>query len=139
MKYKLWVAKTKDKTVVRWTPCKSDISLSNMGSSTLDYHARGKKHIKKVKNRETDIGLFFQTCKSSTNTDSSSKRPATVKKKRNTLEDLIANENSLNAEIITIVILFYSFSTGRDIPLGRATTSSQGPRGCFHLTCLRLS
>ena len=111
MKYKLWVAKTKDKTVVRWTLCKSDISLSNMGSSALDYHARGKKHIKKVKNRETDIELFFQTCKLSTNTDSSSERPATVKKK-NTLEDLIANENSLNAEIITIVISFYTFSTG---------------------------
>ena len=27
----------------------------------------------------------------------------------------------------------------QDIPLGQATTSSQGPRGCFHLICLRLS
>ena len=46
MKYKLWVAKTKDKTVVRWTLYKSDISLSNVGSSALDYHARGKNTLK---------------------------------------------------------------------------------------------
>ena len=58
-----------------------------MGSSALDDHGRGKKHSGKVKNRETSIGLFFQTSKSSTNTDSSSKKPAAVKKKKkNTLE-----------------------------------------------------
>ena len=56
------------------------------------------KSSEKVKNREAGIGLFFQTSKSVT--DSSSEKPATVeKKKRNTLEDLIINENTLNAEI----------------------------------------
>ena len=44
VKYKLWVAKTKEKTVARCTLCKSDISLANMGSSALDVHAGGKKH-----------------------------------------------------------------------------------------------
>ena len=84
MKYKLWVVKMKKKTVARCTQCKSDISLSNMGSSALNDHACGKKHSKKVKNLETGIGLFFQTSKSST--DSSFEKPATVeKKKRNTL------------------------------------------------------
>ena len=43
MKYKFWVAKTKEKTVARCTLCKFDISLSNMGSSALDDHAGGKK------------------------------------------------------------------------------------------------
>ena len=57
-----------------------------MGSSALDDHARGKKHSEKVENRDTGIGLFFQTCKASTNTDSCSEKPATVEKeKRNTL------------------------------------------------------
>ena len=59
MKYKLWVAKMKDKILARCTVCKFDISLSNVGSSTLDDHARGKKYNEKVKNRDTDIGLFF--------------------------------------------------------------------------------
>ena len=44
--------------------------------------------------------------------------------------------------IIITITSFYSFRTGsfycQDIPLGRATISDQGPRGCFHLTCLRL-
>ena len=43
VKYKLWVAKMRDKTVARCTPFKSDIFLSNMDSSALDNHARGKK------------------------------------------------------------------------------------------------
>ena len=57
------------------------------------------KSSERVKNREAGIGLFFQASKSVT--DSSSEKPATVekKKKRNTLEDLIINENTLNAEI----------------------------------------
>ena len=45
--------------------------------------------------------------------------------------------------IFIIIMFFYSFRTGssecRDIPLGRAATSSQRPRGCFHLIFLRLS
>ena len=45
--------------------------------------------------------------------------------------------------IIINIMSFYSFRTGSswcwDIPLGRATTSSQGPRRCFHLICLWLS
>ena len=58
-----------------------------------------KNTVKKLR-IERGIGLFFQTSMSSTNTDSSSEKPATVKKtKRNTLEDLIINENMLNAEI----------------------------------------
>ena len=48
--YKLWVVKTKGKTIARCSLCKSDISLSNMGSSALDDHARDKKHSEKVKN-----------------------------------------------------------------------------------------
>ena len=57
-----------------------------MGSSALDDHACGKKHSEKVENRDTGIGLFFQTCKVSTNSDSCSEKPATVEKeKRNTL------------------------------------------------------
>ena len=59
-----------------------------------------KRHSEKIENRDTGIRLFFQTSKSSADTDSSSVKPATVeKKKRNTLEDLIINENTLNAEI----------------------------------------
>ena len=50
------VVKTKDKTVARCTLCKFDISLSNMGSSAWDDHARGKKHSKKVKGATK---LFF--------------------------------------------------------------------------------
>ena len=88
----------KEKTVARCTLCKSNISLSNMGSSAFDDHAHGKKHSEKVKNQETGIGLFFQTSKSST--DSSSEKPTTIeKKKRTTLEDPIINESMLNAEI----------------------------------------
>ena len=54
----------KDKTVARITLCKSDSSLSNMESSALD-----DEHKEKVKNRKTGIALFFQTSKSSTNTE----------------------------------------------------------------------
>ena len=119
VKYKLWVAKTKDKTVARCTLCKLDISLSNMGSSALDDHARGKKHSEKVKSRETGIELFFQTSKSSTNTDFSSEKPATVEKKqKNTLEDLIINENTLNAKIrwiLKVVISHLSFRSCIDL------------------------
>ena len=43
VKYKLWIAKTKEKTVARCTLCKSDISLSNMGISALDDHVTVKK------------------------------------------------------------------------------------------------
>ena len=117
MKYKLWVAKTKDKTAARCTLCRSNISLSNMSSTALDDHACGKKHSEKVKNRETGIGLFLQTTKSST--DSSSGKPATVeKKKRNTLEDLIINKNMLNAEIqwtLEIVMSHLSFRSYIDL------------------------
>ena len=44
--YKPWVAKTKDKKIARCLICKADISLSNMGCSALDEHARGQKHQK---------------------------------------------------------------------------------------------
>ena len=69
VKYKLWVAKMKDKTVARCTLCKSDISLSNVESSALNDHARGKKHKQKVKNQKTGTELFFQTSKSSAITE----------------------------------------------------------------------
>ena len=71
-----------------------------MGTTALNDHARGEKNNEKAKNRKTGIGLFFQTSKSSNNTDSSFKKPAAVEKKnRNTLEDLVINESKLNAEI----------------------------------------
>ena len=101
----------------RCTLCRSDISLSNMSSTALDDHARGKKHSEKVKNRETGTALFLQTTKSST--DSSSGKPATVKKKkRNMLEDLIINKNMLNAEIwwtLEIVMSHLSFRSYIDL------------------------
>ena len=40
--------------------CKSDISLSNMGSSALDDHAHGKKDSGKVKDRDTDMDYSFR-------------------------------------------------------------------------------
>ena len=46
VKYQLWVAKMKDKTVARCTICKSDISLSNMGSSALNDYSCGKKQLR---------------------------------------------------------------------------------------------
>ena len=49
VKYKLWVAKTKEKTVARCTLHKSDISLSNMSSSALDDHACVKNTVKKLR------------------------------------------------------------------------------------------
>ena len=58
------------------------------------------KNSEKSENQVTGIGLFFQTSKCSTDTDSSSEKPAMVeKKKRKMLKDLIINENALNAEI----------------------------------------
>ena len=47
VRYKSWVAKTKDKKIARCLICKADISLSNMGCSALDEHACGQKHQKK--------------------------------------------------------------------------------------------
>ena len=85
--------------------------------SALDDLARGKKHSEKIKHQETGIGLFFQTSKSST--DSSSEKPATVEKnKRKTLEDLIINENILNAEIrwtLKVVMSHLSFRSCIDL------------------------
>ena len=107
----------KRQKAARCTLCRSDISLSNMSSTALDDHARGKKHSEKVKNRETGTALFLQTTKSST--DSSSGKPATVKKKkRNMLEDLIINKNMLNAEIwwtLEIVMSHLSFRSYIDL------------------------
>ena len=46
VRYKSWVAKTKDTNITRCLICKADISLSSMGCSALDKHARGQKHKK---------------------------------------------------------------------------------------------
>ena len=92
VKYKLWVAKTKAKTVAKCILSKCDISLSNMGSNALDDHSCSKKQ-RKVKNQEAGVRLFFQTSLSSTNIGSTSEKPSTVdKRKRNVHEDLIINE-----------------------------------------------
>ena len=76
------------------------------------------KNNEKVKNQETVLGLIFQASKSSSKTDSSSEKPATVgKKKRNTLEDLIINENTLIAEIqwtFKVVMLHLSLRSCTD-------------------------
>ena len=74
------------------------------------------KNSEKVKHQETGIGLFFQTSKSST--DSSSEKPATVEKKRITLEDLIINENTLHTEIswtLKVVMSHLSFRSCIDL------------------------
>ena len=77
------------------------------------------KNSEKSENQVTGIGLFFQTSKSSTDTDSSSEKPAMVqKKKRKMLKDLIINENALNAEIwwtLRVVMLRPSFRSCIDL------------------------
>ena len=47
VRYKSWVAKMKYKKVARCLICKADISLSSMGCSALNEHARGQKHQKR--------------------------------------------------------------------------------------------
>ena len=46
VRYKSWVAKTKDKKIARCLICKAD-SFSHMGCSALDEYARGQKHKKR--------------------------------------------------------------------------------------------
>ena len=66
-KYKLWIARVKGTKIASCNLCKSDISLSNMGSSALDDHACGKKHKQKVKERQQSLSLYFKsnTCSTS--------------------------------------------------------------------------
>ena len=47
-----WVAQTCSKENGLCKLCKCDISLSNMGEKSLGSHAKGKKHTKKLGNRE---------------------------------------------------------------------------------------
>ena len=42
-KYKLWIAKAKNKKTARCTLCQKEIDLSTMGSVALDSHAFSKK------------------------------------------------------------------------------------------------
>ena len=44
VRYKYWVAKTKEKKIACCLICKADISLSKMGCSALDELARGQIH-----------------------------------------------------------------------------------------------
>ena len=41
-KCKLWIAKTSQIHIARYTFCKKDIDISTMGSSALDSHSKGK-------------------------------------------------------------------------------------------------
>ena len=46
IKYKLWIAKTKNKKTAQCTLCQKEIDLSTMESAALDLHALSKKHTK---------------------------------------------------------------------------------------------
>ena len=49
-------------------------------------------------------------------------------------ESFLKFPHFLKSSLLLLLLLLLLLC--RDIPLGRATTSSQGPGGCFHLTCL---
>ena len=54
------MAKTKDKKIARCLICKVDISLSNMGFSAVDEHARGQKHQKRDQSQnQSSLSSYF--------------------------------------------------------------------------------
>ena len=48
-KYSLWLTKAGDATKATCKLCKKDFSLSNMGKKSLNSHAQGENHKKRVK------------------------------------------------------------------------------------------
>ena len=47
-----WIARSVSKETAHCKLCECDISLSNMGEKALQSHAAGKKHKKRVEDRE---------------------------------------------------------------------------------------
>ena len=71
VRYKSWVAKTKDKKIAGSLICKADISLSNIGCSALDEHPRGQKHQKRDQSRnQSSLSSYFAK------TSSTNRRPS---------------------------------------------------------------
>ena len=53
-----WIARSVSKETAHCKLCKCDISLSNMGEKALQSHAAGKKHKKRLEDREQVKTLF---------------------------------------------------------------------------------
>ena len=66
-KYKLWISKSSKSAGARCTLCKKDIDISIMGSSALDSHAKGKKHLDRVEKRSMGLDIFFKKTSPSSN------------------------------------------------------------------------
>ena len=58
-KYKLWIAKTKNKKTAQSTLCQKEIDLSTMVSAAFDSHAFSKKHTTKMIDHKLGLDQIF--------------------------------------------------------------------------------
>ena len=58
-KYKVWIAKTKNKKTAWCAICQKEIDLSTVGSAALDSHAFSKKYTKMIDYKQ-GLDIFFR-------------------------------------------------------------------------------
>ena len=87
--FQLWIAKVPgDPSLARCKLCKSNINISKMGRSALNDHAKGKRHLDIIEERQkyTNANFF--------------KPPSSTEPTTSTTGTLNFESNSLNAEIL---------------------------------------
>ena len=109
-KFADWIEKTNKLSEVQCLVCKKSIGASLMGVSALDYHAKGAKHPKNLKDSEgMDIrSMFNKMSQQSTaakqettfNQETTTKQAATGTAKQGSTHVFTLKENSLNTEIL---------------------------------------
>ena len=98
-KYKVWIAKTKNKKTAWFTICQKEIDLSTVGSAALDSHAFSKKHTKMIDYKQ-GLDTFFRervTVSESSATCQSSKKSLSASNK---IDSVFDKDNSTNTEIL---------------------------------------
>ena len=105
-KYKLWVARTSSEKSANCM-CLSKIDITKMGSSALDSHATSKKPFAKSKRMVTRV-VFKRTSSEASKEPSKSQASSS---KNTSVDQLLINDNSLNAEILwTLKVVMSHFS-----------------------------
>ena len=109
-KFADWIEKTKKMSEGQWRVCKKSIDTYLMGFSPLDYHAKGGKHQKNLKNSEGMVvpSTFNKKSQESIaakqeitfNQETTMKQDANCTAKKKSIYVFTQKENSLNAEVL---------------------------------------
>ena len=117
-KYKLWVAKTSSEISAKCILCVKEIDITKMGGSTLDSHATSKKHEQRVKERLQRLDTFFKRTSSEISKEPSESQASSSKS--TSVDQLLINDNTLNAEILwTLKVVMSHFSFRSCIELNK--------------------